>query len=537
MDKYIPEVCTDMFKAMLVDDEKYDALLVKRAVDWEGLGLELCAEAQNGQRALELALELRPDIVITDIVMPRQNGIAFTGELKKHCPNTHIVFISGHQEFDYARYGIAAGIDGYLLKPVRPDELNGLLGRILARCIEEKRRLWEHTMFREQLETQLPFMRDIFLNRWMLSEQHGAELESGLGFYGVTLSNEPFCAAVISPDAQNGHGEPDEYRRQLKRFELRRAVEESLGEGLRNNLFGVMGDDSLALLTSVAGIEERLHGVIADVLRICGISVTAGVGSGADALEKLPESYRAARTAVEHRFFCGGGQVIFYDGVSDNGDAPQPDIAAVSASLAQAVINSDEPALRQQLERLRLELRVVSPAMAHSVCAGVISMVTTEMERLSAGAAERYFSAHSPYERIFRTNMLDSLMTLMQEELTAMSELLAVNADRHLDYLVDSIRRYIDENLDQPLTVESIAAQVNLSRGYATQLFKKRTGEPINRYLVGRRMEKAKELLAEQTLGVADIGRRVGYDNPSYFASVFKNEVGVVPREYRDRFA
>ena len=50
-------------------------------------------------------------------------------------------------------------------------------------------------------------------------------------------------------------------------------------------------------------------------------------------------------------------------------------------------------------------------------------------------------------------------------------------------------------------------------------------------------LEKAKELLAGQTLSVADIGRMVGYDNPSYFASVFRNEVGVVPREYRDRFA
>ena len=106
----------------------------------------------------------------------------------------------------------------------------------------------------------------------------------------------------------------------------------------------------------------------------------------------------------------------------------------------------------------------------------------------------------------------------MREELEAMSELLAVNAGRHLDFLVDSIKRYIDENLDKPLTVENIAAQVNLSRGYATQLFKRRTGEPINRYLVNRRMEKAKELLAGQTLSVADIGRMVGYDNPSYFA-------------------
>ncbi len=485
---------------MIVDDERYDALLLKNAVDWEANRLTLCAEAPNGQLALELAARLRPDIVITDIVMPRKNGLAFTGELKKICPETHIVFVSGHQDFDYARYGIEAGIDGYLLKPVKPGELNELLGRIVASCVEEKRRLWEHTMFREQLETQLPFMRDAFLNR-------------------------------VQPD------EPDEYRRQLRRFELRQVVEESLGEELQGNLFAVSGGETLALLLGARGVESRLHGLIADVKRICGVSVTVGIGSGVDAVEKLPESYRAARAAVEHRFFCGGGQVIFYDGVSDNGDAPQPDIAAVSAELARAAINSDEAELGLLLRRLRRELNGLSPALAHSVCAGVISMVTTEIERLSSGAAERYFSTCSPYERLFRTNTLDGLIELLREELRAMSELLAVNAGRHLDYLVEAIRSYIDDNLDKPLSVESIAARVNLSRGYATQLFKKRTGEPINRYLVGRRMEKAKELLAEQTMSVADIGRRVGYDNPSYFASAFRNEVGVVPREYRDRFA
>ena len=524
-----------MFRVMIVDDERYDALLLKNAVDWEANRLTLCAEAPNGQLALELAARLRPDIVITDIVMPRKNGLAFTGELKKICPETHIVFVSGHQDFDYARYGIEAGIDGYLLKPVKPGELNELLGRIVASCVEEKRRLWEHTMFREQLETQLPFMRDAFLNRWMLSEHGGAELAGGLEFYGVRLPDAPLCAAVVSPDVQPD--EPDEYRRQLRRFELRQVVEESLGEELQGNLFAVSGGETLALLLGARGVESRLHGLIADVKRICGVSVTVGIGSGVDALENLPESYRAARAAVEHRFFCGGGQVIFYDGVSDNGDAPQPDIAAVSAELARAAINSDEAELGLLLRRLRRELNGLSPALAHSVCAGVISMVTTEIERLSSGAAERYFSTCSPYERLFRTNTLDGLIELLREELRAMSELLAVNAGRHLDYLVEAIRSYIDDNLDKPLSVESIAAQVNLSRGYATQLFKKSTGEPINRYLVGRRMEKAKELLAEQTMSVADIGRRVGYDNPSYFASAFRNEVGVVPREYRDRFA
>ena len=528
-----------MFRVMIVDDEKYDALLLKNAVGWEELGLTLCAQAQNGQRALELAAQHRPDIVITDIVMPRKNGIDFTVELKKLCPQVHIVFVSGHQDFDYARQGIQAGVDGYLLKPVKPAEINAVLGRIVAKCVEEKRRLWEHTMFRSQLEVQLPYMREVFLNRWMFAPvQDGGEPEEDLKFYGVKLEGRPLCAAVILPDAQpQGDGE---YSRQLRRFELRRAIEEAIGEELCCNLFDIFGGEGFGLLTSSgSSTEERFREIISSVSQLCGAVVTVGVGSSADTPAGLPESFRNARAAADNRFFFGSGQVIFYDGISVGGTSAPPDTAVAAAELAQAVINADSVSAGRTLSRLYREMygARLSPALSRNACAGVISVVTAEMGRLSSGAAERYFSSRAPYQGLFGAKTLEEIIGVMREELEAMSELLAVNAGRHLDFLVDSIKRYIDENLDKPLTVENIAAQVNLSRGYATQLFKRRTGEPINRYLVNRRMEKAKELLAGQTLSVADIGRMVGYDNPSYFASVFRNEVGVVPREYRDRFA
>lgn len=96
---------------------------------------------------------------------------------------------------------------------------------------------------------------------------------------------------------------------------------------------------------------------------------------------------------------------------------------------------------------------------------------------------------------------------------------------------------FIYQNYHQPhLTVEAIAQAAYVSPSYLSHLFRRSMGESVMGYLTRLRMEMAKKLLREGSFSVSDIGKRVGYPNPSYFARVFKKIVQISPREYAEQY-
>ena len=116
---------------MIVDDEKYVRMGIKNDTDWSLIGCEVVAEASNGEMALEMADEFRPDLVISDIKMPKMDGIELAGKLLDKYPDTKVIFLTAYNEFEYARQAIRLGVSDYLLKPFQDGELEGAIQRLL----------------------------------------------------------------------------------------------------------------------------------------------------------------------------------------------------------------------------------------------------------------------------------------------------------------------------------------------------------------------------------------------------------------------
>ncbi|WP_408893102.1 response regulator [Paenibacillus taichungensis] len=109
-------------KVLIADDESIVRKGLRSTVAWEKFGMEVIADAPNGQKAWEAFLEHRPEIVITDIVMPEMDGIDLSRKIKEMAPKTKIILLSCHRDFEYAQQGIQLGASGYLLKTAFEDE-------------------------------------------------------------------------------------------------------------------------------------------------------------------------------------------------------------------------------------------------------------------------------------------------------------------------------------------------------------------------------------------------------------------------------
>ena len=114
-------------KAFLVDDEFLQRKLVKKSVDWQSIGIELCGEAEDGEEALEKIFMLKPDILIMDINIPYVNGIEVSKKVKKVFPETQVIILSAYGEFEYAKEALSFGALSFVLKPLNPKELTSEL--------------------------------------------------------------------------------------------------------------------------------------------------------------------------------------------------------------------------------------------------------------------------------------------------------------------------------------------------------------------------------------------------------------------------
>ncbi|GMK40215.1 hypothetical protein PCCS19_32700 [Paenibacillus sp. CCS19] len=115
-------------KVMLVDDELLVRLGIKSLIDWEKHNFEFIGDAADGEKALELMERQVPDILLTDIVMPRMDGLALIEAVKQRYPRMLVIVLSSHNEFDYVRKAMKLGAQDYLLKTsLKPTELLDLL--------------------------------------------------------------------------------------------------------------------------------------------------------------------------------------------------------------------------------------------------------------------------------------------------------------------------------------------------------------------------------------------------------------------------
>ena len=125
-------------KVLLVDDEYLIRNLLRMRIDWQEQGMQIVGEACDAAEALEQVELLHPDIVFTDIYMPKMDGIELSGLILKRYPNIKIVVVTGHDEFEYARQSVKLGISDFILKPIRATELLQVTTKLRA-AIEQER--------------------------------------------------------------------------------------------------------------------------------------------------------------------------------------------------------------------------------------------------------------------------------------------------------------------------------------------------------------------------------------------------------------
>lgn len=117
---------------MLVDDFQYDLKFLQNAIDWAALSIRVLGGAKNGEEAMDMIARETPDIVLTDIEMPVLDGIGLTKRIKAAYPGICVVFMSCHEDFEYAKTALSLQVKAYITKPLMPEEIAQTFGELIG---------------------------------------------------------------------------------------------------------------------------------------------------------------------------------------------------------------------------------------------------------------------------------------------------------------------------------------------------------------------------------------------------------------------
>lgn len=122
-----------MYKVAIIDDEPLIVEGLSKTMAWEKWNCQVAGTASDGKEGMELIREKRPDIVITDINMPKMDGLRMIAGLKSEFPDMQLIILTGYREFEYARQAIELGVSRFLLKPSKMNELEEAVDAVTKR--------------------------------------------------------------------------------------------------------------------------------------------------------------------------------------------------------------------------------------------------------------------------------------------------------------------------------------------------------------------------------------------------------------------
>ncbi len=514
-------------RILLVDDEAVDLEWMRRRVAASPFDLQIVGAVNTGFMALKVLEQEQADIILSDIRMPIMSGTDFARRAKQLQPNVKIVFVSGHEDFGYAKEAIEIAASGYLLKPVEDQELYKLLGSLCG-AIERDRE-----QSRSMLQA-LSLVNEELLLRWMNGAEGGPLVQSLIA---------PLCDAGVSvamveiDDLELILGEEAEAE---KRERLQRAAEH-LRRFVSDRQAGMLLTDHhgrFVLLT--AAPEERRESLLEELVRdvrekLPPFTVTVGAGAFAQTEEALLESYRQAKAALSAKWLLGKNRLI--RGVSETSARGRLEVSFSDTvdRLLEAIMQYDLVAIDDGL----LELFEDSAPTGKSEAYDLIVRITSRLHAGLAAMNEDLYEllkweSHQPI-RLFQFETIHDILSWLRRRLFELSELLYSKKQKQKRKLIEEIMRYVEERLDQKVTLKETAAHFDFTPNYLGHLFLEEAGIHFSQYLSERKMRRVCELLADPTLKIYEIADRSGYKNILYFNRQFKQATGMTPGEYRKK--
>ena len=483
--------------------------------------------AGNGQDALNIALEMKPDVVLCDVRMPKMNGIELARQLRLRFPDIHILFISAYSDKEYLKSAISIQADGYLEKPIDEGELLDYLNRIAGEIENQYKK-----------ESQRNNLADLFARQQILhallcrddTQEEALRLNPGLT--RTVLEARTFLPVSIRMQWP-GDSAAVQYG-----FFSEVKLAQMLSQLSPDYLFASLSESQIGVLyfgetvPSAAECRRQLYPVLETIRQANPqvLNVCACIGNPCAGLEALYDDYNAAHMQVRWMCFAGSDPCAV-------GTLPEsiPSMTDRSAQF-ETLLNTHQLDAAKQLIRAQTDRIIQGGAGSIEQTRQYYELLLAICLRVNGGAHADYRSTRAGTEIASTFSKLSTLTEMCRFICVRIDDIApSMNLSDDQSALIQQVQSYIRQNLaDSALSVQDIADKVGLSENYLSALFKRETGQTLHKVIVDLRIEQAKYLLMNR-YRASEVARRCGFSSTGYFHSVFKKYTGLSPAAFVEK--
>lgn len=528
-----------MYSLLLVDDEQPILNGLRYNIDWNSLGFQNIYTAQNGEEAFDILSFNRIDIVITDINMPRSNGIQLGEKIYSLYPNIKIILLSGYKEFEYAQKAVDFKAYQYVLKPVKYKELEDIVRGALVELINDYKNRSLLANFEKNMSDIKPFILERSLNLWLEKDQEKPwENKDIFHNLGIKILKEDWGFWILIEKSHSKSTIDNKTIDTIILELLRKNLPKNINmipflnlSGIYNFLFLDKKDNinsvnkyMVALLDTIQSTLKKSYNCNTFIIWSLPMSITL-----------ISQEYRTLSQKIKNKFGYLSNEIIGPEGKINTTSHIksldlQPSFSYLIASMERAKAISRIQNIFNELKINRNSNEENILQVYHTVTATLIFDSLQKNIQISQWGKDLRVFLNNAYS-------IDSIIQLEEQCKQAVNQYintLEANQINQEGRLIWQIKQWVQANFSQQISIGDIAKEFNYNVVYLSQLFKNETGLTLKDYITKVRINHAKELLS-QNMQVDDVSVLVGYNNYPHFSRTFRKSVGMSPKQYQQK--
>lgn len=534
-----------MLRVFLVEDESIIRETLRDTVPWGQCGYNFVGEAGDGEMALPLIRQSRPDVLITDIRMPFMDGLALSKLVLQEFPQMKIIIISGYDDFEYAQQAIRIGVERYLLKPITKNSLLSVLEEVRGKIEGERAQQNYRLQFQREAQDYEQYARRKFFEQIVSGQLSLPQIYEQAEKMELDLMAQCYTIVLVS-------AVPEQSRVTESYSEPSARIRDGLvGHFLKYPEYILFRWNLSTYAVLVKGDADQIEGNVERCIRKIQqlyetygpeISWYVAAGTPTKRLSTLPACFEEVSRLWAYRYILPEQHIFtmqnvsFLTGTGSEHELSDLDVSKLNPAVVTGVLQS---ASSQEVSSFVEEY---IHAVADALDSGPFCQYLMLSVRFTATQFVQNFQI-SQKEFLSRLNCLDmvghqvtvrDLQRYLTDVLLRAIELRDQATGNQYRGLLKEAVRYIDANYScEDISLNRVAREVNISANYLSAVFSQEMGTTFVEYLTARRMEKARELLRTSELRSGEIALAVGYKDPHYFSFLFKKTQGCTPRDYR----
>ena len=512
-------------KLLIVDDEKLTREGIRDTISGFSLPFTSILLADDGIHGLETALSEKPDIVLTDVRMPRMTGVEMAEAILKQCPDTAIVFMSAYSDKEYLKAAIKLKAVSYVEKPLSTGELEAALKEAVVSCDNRSHMRGAVQMQEKERLGHLAIL--------LTTQGREEEVKDLIDKLHLSI-NDTTCFFTMILDSLIPFSDlPDE-----KMEDARMRFSQLLEKEGRSQAYTFRADHSLIIhIFSEKRLDKESMRRYAAFVKesfepYCHFFLAVGpIVTGPDSVHL---SFEKARALLNNSFFHDFNSILME---YDKPTALKP-FTDVLMDFGMALAEKQKDTALMLAERLYdsiLESGSVTPSQVRDIYYKYFVKLDESglINHISIWSSEEE-NPHSIWDGVLGCATLSELHKLLADKTNLYFNLL--DSGTNENPVVFQIKEYIHKNYAIPsLSVLDVSEFVHRSSSYVCTLFKNETGQTLNQYLTDYRIKMSKGFLSDPRYKITDISAKVGYSDGNYYSKTFRKIVGLSPSEYREK--